>query len=76
MYSNHPATDQAMRKARQMDLSLDEALILQSAHTDILAAAVRGDIDLLQMAREELTSRGLDADGRWVGFPKVIAAAV
>jgi len=74
MYSNHPATDTAMKQARQMGLPLDEALLLQSAHTEILVAAAKGTIDLQQMAREELASRGLEQDGRWVGFPKAAAA--
>lgn len=71
---NHPATDTAMKRARQMGLSIDEALLLQSAHTEILVAAAAGTIDLQQMAREELASRGLEQEGRWVGFPKAAAA--
>ncbi len=41
---------------------------LQTIHADILAAAARGEIDLNTLARRELASRGLDDNGRWVGF--------
>jgi hypothetical protein len=73
MFSNHPAIDKAMQHANRLGLSLDEALLLQSAHTEILVAAAAGTIDLQQMAREELASRGLEQEGRWVGFPKAAA---
>lgn len=74
MFSNHPATDTAMKHANNLGLPIDEAMILQGANTEILVAAAKGTIDLQQMAREELASRGLDLDGRWVGFPQAIAS--
>ena len=49
-------------------LPIDDALVLQSAHTALLVAAARGEIDLNQMAREALADRGLDTTGAWVGF--------
>jgi hypothetical protein len=67
----------AIAYARKFGLPVDEALLLQGAHTQLLVAVARGDIDLNQLAREELASRGLNTGGQWVGFPAAseIAAA-
>lgn len=40
----------------------------QVTDSDILAMAARGKIDLNQIARKELSQRGLDHHGNWVGF--------
>lgn len=48
----------------------DPQLVLQTLGTQILAAAARGDIDLNQIAKQELASRGLDYQGKWVGFER------
>jgi hypothetical protein len=48
----------------------DEAAFMQTALIKTLTAAARGEIDLNRLAREELVSRGLDANGQWVGFAK------
>jgi|GEM_PF-5417899 hypothetical protein len=37
-------------------------------HTDILAKAMKGEIDLFTLAKKELQNRGLNNDGLWVGF--------
>jgi len=54
--------------ASLLDLPIDDVLILQSAHTTLLVAAARGEIDLNELARATLADRGLDKSGRWVGF--------
>lgn len=46
----------------------DEVGFIQIAHTKVLAAAARGELDLNLLGREELASRGLDKNGTWVGF--------
>lgn len=56
--------------------SVDEVGFIQTALTKVLAAVARGEIDLNQIAREELASRGLDDQGRWVGFDQARAALV
>ena len=43
---------------------------LQTISTEILAAAVRGDIDLNALAKKELANRSLDFNGKWVGFER------
>jgi hypothetical protein len=50
--------------------SIDELGFLQLADTTVLATVARGELDLNRLAREELASRGLDEQGRWVGFPR------
>lgn len=59
--------------ADRLNLTIDDALILQCGHTALLAAAARGEIDLNQMARDVLASRGLDQHGRWVGAERAAA---
>jgi len=43
---------------------------IQLALTSVLAAAARGEIDLNEMAKQELALRGLDSQGNWAAFPK------
>ncbi len=38
--------------------------------TDILVQVVKGQIDLNKVALLELKNRGLDTNGKWVGFNK------
>ncbi len=52
----------------QAEFTIDELGFLQTALTKVLAAAARGEIDLNRLAREELANRGLDTQGKWVGF--------
>jgi hypothetical protein len=52
----------------QAEFTVDELGFLQTALTKVLAAAARGEIDLNRLAREELANRGLDTQGKWVGF--------
>jgi hypothetical protein len=47
---------------------------LQTIPAALLAAVVRGEIDLNLVASEQLAARGLDASGAWVGFPAANAA--
>lgn len=41
----------------------------------ILAAVARGEIDLNALASQELASRGLNHDAKWVGFARANAIA-
>lgn len=43
---------------------------LQTISSDLLSAAVRGEIDLNKLAREVLANRGQDETGKWVGVDK------
>ena len=55
---------------RSTEFTVDELGFIQIALTKVLAAAARGEFDLNRLAREELASRGLDANGVWVGFDR------
>jgi len=50
--------------------SLDDIGFIQTGPTAVLAAVASGEIDLNRIAREELAGRGLDTNGRWVGFER------
>lgn len=44
------------------------ASIFRMTNHKLLAKTLRGEIDLNQLAREQLANLGLDADGNWVGL--------
>lgn len=48
----------------------DLAGYVQTFDTRFLVAIHRGEVDVVRRARQELMNRGLDGDGRWVGFAK------
>jgi hypothetical protein len=43
---------------------------VQILDTRFLVAIHHGDVDVVRLARQELMNRGLNGDGRWVGFAK------
>lgn len=43
-------------------------MYLQTFPSHILLAALRGEIDLNELAKQQLVNRGLDTTGKWVGF--------
>jgi hypothetical protein len=62
--------DDRMTMNDRAQLTIEALEYLQTLPTKLLVAALRRDIDLNAIARRELASRGLDRDGRWVGFEK------
>lgn len=50
--------------------------IIQLFKNDVLVNVAAGNIDLNDLAREELASRGLDPHGQWVGFEKAREACL
>jgi len=44
--------------------------MLQTFDNATLASVSRGEVNLNLLAREELTSRGFDREGKWVGVQK------
>lgn len=51
---------------------VNPAFTLNRLPADFLVAVVAGELDLNELAKRELESRGLDAKGAWVGFEKTI----
>lgn len=37
---------------------------------DLLGAIVRGEIDVIELAKKTLSNRGFDENGIWIGFKK------
>ncbi len=52
------------------EFTVDELGFIQLALNKVLVAVVKGELDLNDLARKELSSRGLDKQGQWVGFDK------
>ncbi len=52
------------------EFTVDELGFIQLAFNKVLVAVVNGELDLNYLARKELSSRGLDKQGQWVGFDK------
>lgn len=47
---------------------LNERYIFQLIATDLLVAILKKQIDPVELANKELANRGLDENGKWVGF--------
>lgn len=47
---------------------LNKDLIFHTTHTDLLVKALSGDINIMECLKEELSARGLNKKGEWVGF--------
>lgn len=46
----------------------EQMCTLQLIQSEVLAKAVKGEIDLNQLAKVILAQRGHDENGKWVGF--------
>lgn len=44
--------------------------VAQTFDTRFLLAIINGQIDIAHVAKRELVNRGLDRNGRWVGFAR------
>ncbi|WP_372947815.1 hypothetical protein [Mariniphaga sp.] len=47
---------------------LNPRYLFQLIATDLLVAIVKKQIDTTDLANRELANRGLDENGKWVGF--------
>ena len=47
---------------------LNPAFILSSVSSELLSQVIKGKIDLQELAKREMENRGLDVNGKWVGF--------
>ena len=48
--------------------TVGETGFIQIAAIKVLAAVARGELDLNRLAKEELAARGLNDQGKWIGF--------
>ena len=60
-------TEKDIRELRDEDIPI---YAIQPFTTAMLVKIVRGDVDMRKLAKKELANRGLDLNGKWVGFNK------
>ena len=65
-----PRLTTEMERGRQSGLTAEQLSTIQLFDTVVLAAVAAGKLDLNRLAREELADRGMNPEGRWVGFPE------
>ena len=56
---------------KQNEVLSDEqnpVFIFSKTHTELLVKALKGEIDLSKLVKNELINRGLNDEGQWVGF--------
>ena len=44
--------------------------LFNGINNSILIAAIKGEIDLVKLAKKEMANRGLGLNGEWIGFKK------
>jgi hypothetical protein len=49
---------------------LDPRYLFSLTHSQLLVEALKGEFDIRYMVRRELANRGLDNEGKWIGFDK------
>ena len=59
-----------IKKTRQIEYDADEFGHIQCMDTATLCKVARGEVDLNQIAINHLAQRGIDENGRWIGFEK------
>lgn len=57
-----------MNEQNQLPDDLNPEYLFNGIHWSILSKAVKGEIDLMHLAKKALANEGRDADGNWVGF--------
>lgn len=57
---------------KSSDEELNPAFILRLTNSNLLSQIIKGEIDLKELAKREMESRGLNVDGQWVGFNQTI----
>lgn len=72
MKSNNRKAEVAALNAASMNGTIPDELnplfIFGMTHTELLMAIATGKIDAVQLAKEQLASRGIGKGGEWVGF--------
>ncbi len=45
-------------------------LLLKVVKTELLLKVVKKEIDIMDLIKKELSNRGVDGNGKWIGFGK------
>ncbi len=62
-----------IKKLKKYDERTDDLnpnYLFSTIATQLLCEAEKGDFDILYLVRRELANRGVDKNGKWVGFPQ------
>ena len=59
-----------LKKFDERKDEIDPRYIFSLTYTQLLVEALNGDFDIEYMIRRELANRGMDLEGRWIGFDK------
>jgi len=51
---------------------LNPAFMLSGINSELLSKVIKGEIDLQELAKREMENRGLNENGKWVGFKNEI----
>ena len=49
---------------------LDPRYIFNMTATQLLTEALKGEFDITYLIKRQLANRGLDREGKWIGFDK------
>jgi hypothetical protein len=62
--------------ATEIPDELNPAYMLQMIRAELLLKIASGELNAVELAKQELAARGLDVrTGKWVGFPAAAASA-
>jgi hypothetical protein len=61
---------QGLQKFDGRSDELDPRYIFSMTATQLLTEALKGEFDIEYLVSRELANRGLDLEGKWIGFDK------
>lgn len=68
--ANRISKEEQLKKFDRRKDELDPRHLFSLTHTQLLVEALKGEFSLDYMAGRQLANRGLDKEGKWVGFDK------
>ncbi|MGP8214265.1 MAG: hypothetical protein ACLQQ4_01745 [Bacteroidia bacterium] len=62
--------EQDLKKFDGRNDELDPRYIFNMTATQLLTEALKGEFDITYLIKRQLANRGLDREGKWIGFDK------
>lgn len=62
--------EQGLKKFDGRNDELDPRYIFNMTATQLLTEALKGEFDITYLIKRQLANRGLDREGKWIGFDK------
>ena len=56
--------------AQELHEELNPEYLFSTTWTDLICKIARGEVNAQEYAKKELENRGLDINGKWIGFKK------